>query len=208
MPAIAIIDFETTGMMPGPDRIIEVGAVVVRDGVVVETFASLMDPGCRIPAFITGLTGITTAMVRGQPPPEEVMPRLRGFLGDLPCLAHNAAFDHRFFAAEMDRAGHGHERPFLCSVLLARRLVSGAPSNRLGDLVAHLGLELPAGHRAHRALGDALMTAQLWTRLLDAVRARIGREPDMALLLELMRVPRAKVPAWLAARAATAGQGA
>ena len=201
MTAVAVIDFETTGMMPGPDRVIEVGAVIVRDGVIVDTFATLMDPGIRIPAFITGLTGITTAMVRGKPRPEAVMADLREFLGDLPCLAHNAGFDRRFFTAEMDRAGHAHERPFLCSVLLARRLVEGAPSHRLGALVAHLGLEPPPDHRAHRALGDALMTARLWCHLLASVRRHLGREPDLALLDRLMRVPRAQVPGWLATQA-------
>jgi DNA polymerase-3 subunit epsilon len=201
MITLAVIDFETTGMMPGPDRIIEVGAVIVRDGVVAETFATLMDPGCRIPGFITGLTGITTAMVRGKPKPEAVMPDLRAFLGDLPCLAHNASFDRRFFTAEMERAGHAHDRPFLCSVLLARRLVEGAPSHRLGALVEHLGLELPPGHRAHRALGDALMTAQLWLRLLATVSDRLGTEPSCALLERLMRVPRAQVSRWLAEQA-------
>jgi DNA polymerase-3 subunit epsilon len=199
--AVAVIDFETTGMMPGPDRIIEVGAVIVRDGRIEGTFATLMDPGFRIPRFITGLTGITSAMVRGKPRPEAVMGALRDFLGNLPCLAHNAGFDRRFFAAEMERAGHAHERPFLCSVLLARRLVEGAPSHRLGALVDHLGLELPEDHRAHRALGDALMTAQLWQHLLARVRRRIGREPDIALLDQLMRVPKAQVPAWLAQQA-------
>ena len=201
MTTVAVIDFETTGMCPGPDRIIEVGAVIVRDGAVVDTFSTLMDPGFRIPGFITGLTGITTAMVRGKPRPETVMPQLRDFLGDLPCLAHNASFDRRFFAAEMERAGCGHERPFLCSVLLARRLIDGAPSHRLGALVEYLGLELPDGHRAHRALGDALMTAQLWLRLLTRIRSHLGAEPNCALLERLMRVPRAQVPAWLAAHA-------
>jgi len=129
------------------------------------------------------------------------MPQLRDFLGDLPCLAHNASFDRRFFAAEMERAGYGHERPFLCSVLLARRLIDGAPSHRLGALVEYLGLELPDGHRAHRALGDALMTAQLWLRLLTTVRVALGADPDYAVLERLMRVPRAQVTGWLAAQA-------
>ncbi len=201
MITVAVIDFETTGMIPGPDRIIEIGAVIVRDGLVVDTFSTLMDPGFHIPGFITGLTGITTAMVRGKPRPETVMPQLRDFLGDLPCLAHNASFDRRFFVAEMARAGHDHERPFLCSVMLARRLVVGAPSHRLGALVEHLGLEVPPGHQAHRALGDAVMTAQLWARLLATVRQHLGGEPNVGLLQALMRVPRTQVPAWLSAQA-------
>ena len=102
---IAVIDFETTGMRAGPDRIIEVGAAILRNGEVVATFTELMNPGFRIPYFITGLTGITDAMVREKPHPEAVMPRLREFLGDHPCVAHNAGFDQRFFASEMDRCG-------------------------------------------------------------------------------------------------------
>jgi len=89
----------------------------------------------------------------------------------------------------------------LCSVLLARRLIDGAPSHRLGALVEYLGLELPDGHRAHRALGDALMTAQLWLRLLTTVRVALGADPDYAVLERLMRVPRAQVTGWLAAQA-------
>lgn len=201
--AVAVIDFETTGMCAGPDRIIEVGAAILHDGEVVATFSELMDPGFRIPYFITGLTGITDAMVRGKPRPEAVMPRLREFLGDHSCVAHNAGFDQRFFASEMDRAGHGHERPFLCSVLLARRLVEDAPNHKLGDLARHLGLQMPPGMRAHRALADVLMTCQLWNHLRCVLRARLGgREPDLGLMQVVMRMPKAKVGSYLeAARA-------
>lgn len=202
MATVAIIDFETTGLRAGEDRIIEVAAVRWRDGEVVGTFSELMDPGRRIPAFITGLTGISDAMVRGRPRPEAVMPRLRAFLGEDPCLAHNAGFDARFFAAEMAQAGLAHERRFLCSLLLARRLVPTAGNHRLGTLMRHLGLALPPGQRAHRALGDALMTGSLWTHLVGVVRARLGREPDLDLLGRLARQPKAKVDAFLAAQAA------
>ena len=74
MDSYAVIDFETTGLSPGPDRVIEVGVVLVRGGKVADTFEALMDPGCSIPSFIAGLTGISTSMVRGKPKPERVMP--------------------------------------------------------------------------------------------------------------------------------------
>jgi DNA polymerase-3 subunit epsilon len=200
MKYIAVIDFETTGMHAGIDRIIEVGAAVMCDGDVIATFSELMNPGVYIPYFITGLTGITNAMVRDKPSPEAVMPRLREFLGDHTCIAHNAGFDQRFFSAEMDRAGHGHDRPFLCSVLLARRLVQNAPNHKLGDLARHLGLQMPPGMRAHRALADALMTCQLWNHLRCVVRERLGgREPDLSLMQAVMRMPKAKVDAYLGA---------
>jgi len=198
LSTVAIIDFETTGMRAGDDRIIEVAAAILQDGIVVATFSELMHPGYRIPYFITELTGITDAMVHGKPRPEVVMPQLRAFLGDHHCVAHNAGFDRRFFAAEMDRAGETHERHFLCSVLLARRLVQGAPNHKLGDLARYLGLKMPAGMRAHRALADVLMTCQLWNHLRDTLRERLGgREPDLDVMRAMMRMPKAKVGVYL-----------
>ena len=205
MTSFAVIDFETTGMRAGEDRIIEVAAAIIENGEVVATFSELMNPGYRIPYFITALTGITDAMVRGKPRPEVVMPRLRAFLGERHCVAHNAGFDRRFFAAEMDRAGEAHERHFLCSVLLARRLVQGAPNHKLGDLARHLGLTMPPEMHAHRALADVVMTCQLWNHLRNLLRERLGgREPDLELMQSVMRLPKAKVGVYLDACAVLA----
>lgn len=207
MNAYAVLDFETTGLRAGADRIIEVGAALVQDGVVVATFSELMDPGCRIPAFITGLTGISDAMVRGKPRPEAVMPRLRAFLGDHVCIAHNASFDQRFFTAEMALAGQGHERPFLCSLLLARRLVQEAPNHQLGVLARHLRLTAPPSLQAHRALADVLMTCELWKALTALLAARLnGRIPDLALIQAVARQPKKAVEAYLGAIAAGSGR--
>lgn len=210
MPATeyAVIDFETTGLSAGWDRVIEVGAVIVCKGEVVDTFVQLMHPGTRIPAFITGLTGISDAMVRGQPPPEAVMPKLRHFLADRPCVAHNAAFDARFFFAEMERAGLPDDRPFLCSMKLARRLVPEAPNHRLGTLVHHLFLDTPDGSRAHRALDDVLMTVALWNHLTARLCHRLGgRVPDLAVYHTLMRKSKAGAEAYLQKLAAGQGVG-
>lgn len=199
MQTYAVIDFETTGLGPPADRIIEVGAVLVRDGEVVGTFSELMDPGFSIPPFITSLTGITNAMLRGRPSPEAVMPRLRAFLGDHVCVAHNAGFDGRFYRAEMETAGEAHERTFLCTMLLSRRLVPDAASHKLGELVRHLRLRTPEGMRAHRALADALMTVELCKHLLSDLQARLnGRAADAELLAAISRKPKAAVPAYLA----------
>jgi DNA polymerase-3 subunit epsilon len=196
---VAIIDFETTGLRAGPDRIIEVGAALLEDGVVVATFSELMDPGRAIPSFVTGLTGISDAMVRGKPRPEAVMPRLRAFLGEDVCVAHNASFDQRFHDAEMGFAGQAHQRSFLCSMLLARRLVQQAPDHQLGTLVRHCRRDPPPGQRAHRALADVLMTCQLWSHLLGLVRARLGgRAPGPDLLRGITRTAKGGVDAYLA----------
>jgi len=205
MLTCAVIDFETTGLGPPGDRIIEVGAVLVQDGAVVGTFEELMDPGFRLPSFITGLTGITNAMLRGKPQPEAVMPRLRAFLGGHACVAHNASFDGRFFAAEMERAGEAHERSFICSMLLSRRLLPYEPSHRLGHLAELFDIAVPDGMQAHRALADALVTAKLWCRLMRDLQDRLhGLTADAALIAALCRTPKAMVPAFLARHAADA----
>ena len=199
MKYLAVIDFETTGLRAGQDRIIEVGAAIMCDGVVVDTFSQLMNPGFGIPGFITQLTGISNAMVRHQPPPEAVMPRLRAFLGAHRCLAHNASFDQRFYVAEMALAKQVHEREFLCSMLLSRRLFQQAPSHKLGVLVQHLKLSIPPNSQAHRALADVLMTCALWRHVYQVLQARLhGEVPDVRLVTSLMKKPKGKVAAFLA----------
>ena len=102
---LVVLDFETTGLTPAFDRTIEVAATLLVDHRPVETFHQLMHPGMRLPSFITALTGITDAMLSGQPKPEQVMPRLQQFVraaveriefdrgaGDLSCI--RAAVDH------------------------------------------------------------------------------------------------------------------
>ncbi|MBA3686341.1 MAG: 3'-5' exonuclease [Planctomycetes bacterium] len=206
MRRVAVLDFETTGLRAGPDRIIEVAAAIVSDGEVVATFSELMDPGFAIPRFITDFTGISDAMVRGKPSPEAVMPRLQAFLGDHACVAHNASFDQRFYVAEMTQAAQPNDRAFVCSMLLARRLVRQAPNHQLGTLVRRLGLAIPPGMRAHRALADVLMTCELWKHLLGLLRNRLtGRDLDLSLLQGIAKKPKAAIDAYLAILAGDGG---
>ncbi|MHA7816163.1 MAG: 3'-5' exonuclease [Pseudohaliea sp.] len=206
MKTFAVIDFETTGLAPGQDRVIEVGVVLVRGSRVVDTFESLMDPGFSIPSYITDLTGISTSMVRGKPSPESVMPEVAKFIGNAPCVAHNASFDQRFFTAETRRAGVSCNPTFLCSMLLARRLVQDASNHKLGSLVAHLGLRVPRGARAHRSLADCLVTVELWNYLMLAIESKMpGYDPDPDFVAQLARVPKASVNSFFVRSAARLG---
>ncbi|WP_092937484.1 3'-5' exonuclease [Paracidovorax wautersii] len=206
--AIAVIDFETTGMTPAQGaRATEVAIVLLQGGRVVDRFQSLMNTGAWIPPFITQLTGITNAMVAEAPPAAEVMREAARFVGSAPMVAHNAAFDSKFWGAELAQAGVAAQQPFACTVLLSRRLYPEAPSHKLGLIVDHLGL--PRAGRAHRALADAEMAAALLARMQHDLRQRWHVDnPDHALLSTLQRCARPKVPALLAGWAAAAARPA
>ena len=188
MPApIAVIDFETTGMTPAQGaRATEVAIVLLEGAQVVDRYASLMYTGVPIPPFIEQLTGISNALLESAPPAAEVMRAAARFVGSAPMVAHNAAFDSKFWQAELGRIGLDAPQPFACTVLLSRRVYPDAPSHKLGNLVAHLGL--PRAARAHRALADAEMTAALLARLqADLAQRYQALWPVHAQLMQLQR---------------------
>ena len=199
MPAapFIVIDFETTGMGPAQGaRATEIAAVRVEDGRVTGHYQSLMNAGVWVPPFITALTGITNQMLAGAPPAAQVMQEVAAFCRGQPLVAHNAAFDRGFWAAEMAQAGVPADpahAAFACTVLLSRRLYPEAPSHRLSHLADWLGLRRDG--RAHRALSDAELTAQLLIRLQRDVTERFaeplgGAEACHAALCVLQRAPK------------------
>ncbi|MGH7669986.1 MAG: 3'-5' exonuclease [Gemmatimonadaceae bacterium] len=167
----AVVDVETTGTAPGRgDRITEVAVVVVRDGRVHETFSTLVNPERPIPRYITQLTGISWAMVKDAPSFREVSDDLRTRLAGHVFVAHNAPFDWGFVTMEMARTGvEGLDNERLCTVRLARKLLSQLPRRSLDHVTAHYGIVVES---RHRALGDARATAQVLTHLLDDAFAR------------------------------------
>lgn len=197
-----ILDFETTGLSPNcGDRVIEVGAVVVEDGVVVDRFQSLMNPGIKVSGFIENYTGITNTMLSTAPPVAEVMQRFAGFIGRHPLVAHNAGFDRRFLDAEFARIGHSRRQEVACSMLLARRIYPEAPCHTLETLVRYKNLQTTGIH--HRALADAEMTAHLWINLIrDLKHQHTLRQVPFDLLLQIAKLPKAKVSAHLSQVAA------
>ncbi len=191
---IGVIDFETTGISSaGGDRATEVGIVLTEHGRVVDRFQSLMNAGVPVNSFVSQLTGITNAMVRAAPPAAEVMREAARFVGTAPLVAHNAGFDQRFWRSELAHAGVAAPHPFACTVLLSRRLYPDAPAHKLGVLADWLGL--PRSGRAHRALADAEVTAELLARLRhDLMHRHHLPEPDHALLQTLQRCQKAQLP--------------
>lgn len=196
-----VIDFETTGLSPGyGDRTIEVGAVLVEGNRIVDRFQSLMNPERRVSSFIEEYTGITNAMLATAPVIGEVMAQLRVFIGQHPLVAHNASFDARFLDAEFARIDHSRGNQFACSMLAARRLYPEAPNHRLETLVRYKRLKTDGVH--HRALADAEMTARLWLAMIADIKACFGlREVPFTLMQQLAKVPRKKLPEFMARQA-------
>ncbi|PLX86719.1 MAG: DNA polymerase III subunit epsilon [Desulfuromonas sp.] len=202
---VVVLDFETSGVSPlSGDRAIEIGAVVLRGGEIVERYQSLMNPGIRISSFIENYTGITNAMVQGAPPAAQVMEAFHHFIGDRPLVAHNASFDSRFLDAELDRIRRRRRQDFACSMLAARRVYPEAPNHKLATLVRHKGL--PTDGSFHRALADAEMTGHLWLRMEEDLRRAYGfRHVPFDLMRSLAAVKKVRVPAFLKERAEEQG---
>lgn len=165
-----VLDLETTGGAPDGDGITEVGAVKVRGGEHLGELGTLVNPGTRLPAFVTVLTGITDAMLAPAPPITEVLPSLLEFLHGAVLVAHNAPYDVGFLRAACDRYGYPWPKPLvLDTAALARRLLSRdeVANHKLGTLATYFR----AHHRpVHRALDDARATVEV----LHALIGRLG----------------------------------
>jgi len=156
----AIIDLETTGGSLKNTYITEV-AIFLHDGEkVIDEYTSLVNPGCEIPQFISRLTGINNQMVENAPKFYEIAKDIVKFTEDTIFVAHNVGYDYNVLRKEFRSLGYDYRRPHLCTVRSARYLIPGHQSYSLGKIAADLGIEINGRHRAG---GDALATAELFT---------------------------------------------
>ena len=190
---VAVIDFETTGISPNQGcRATEIAVVIMEQGRIVDRYQSLMNAGVRIPGFIEALTGISNSMIRTAPSAERVMDDVANFVGTVPLVAHNASFDQKFWDYELSRIERTRQQSFACSMLLARRLMPGAPNHKLGTLTSYA--RLPNTGKAHRAMADAEMAANLTAHLTNELRQTHGIAGiSHQLLCTLQKVPAAKI---------------
>jgi len=159
----AIVDIETTGGYADNHRVTEI-AIYHYDGMqITDEFHSLINPGRKIPFFITGLTGITTEMVSEAPAFEDIASEIHDWLKDRVFVAHNAHFDYSFLKKEFEEAGIRWETKKLCTVRLSRKIIPGLSSYSLGRLAESLGIEILDRHRAG---GDAQATAKIFDVLM------------------------------------------
>ncbi|MGI6113959.1 MAG: PolC-type DNA polymerase III [Mahellales bacterium] len=145
-------DLETTGLSANNDKIIEIGAVKIENGEIVDTFHSMVDPGITIPDKITKLTGIDQNMVAGSPSIDVVLKRFKDFAGDSVLVAHNAQFDISFIKKNGGECGIEFNNTVLDTLALARELYTNLKRYRLKDVAKYLGINID---NAHRAVDDA-----------------------------------------------------
>jgi DNA polymerase III subunit epsilon len=175
MKRFAVIDFETTGLSPNHGaRATEIGIVIMEDGNIVDRYQSLMNSGTHIPYFIQNLTGITNDMVRKAPSSDKIMREAYSFVNGHQLIAHNAIFDFKFWEAELTRLGVNKTQPFICSLLLARRVFPDSPNHKLATLVNRF--RLPTTGNYHRALADAEATAYFFHHMSKEIKKRYNLE--------------------------------
>jgi DNA polymerase III subunit alpha, Gram-positive type len=166
---IVVIDFETTGLNTAEDRIIEIGAVKIVNGILGERFSVLVNPEKRLSAKITEITGITDLMLRDAPPAVTALPQLMAFIGQSALAAHNAPFDCGILKSELKRLGTDYHLPQIDTLEMARKLYPDIKTHRLGSVCKRLGVSLKD---AHRAVNDAEATALCLQIMLAEMKAR------------------------------------
>ena len=187
---LAFVDIETTGGYPGVHRIIDVAVVGMTAGAVDFEWQSLVNPGLRVPAGITALTGIDTEMLADAPRFEDIAKELRTRLDGRVFVAHNVRFDYGFIRREFARMETDWRSPSMCTVRLSRALYPQMPRHNLDAVMAHHGITM---ENRHRAMPDAQVLRIFWSKLRAAwSAAQLQAAMDTASL-------RATLPAALSA---------
>lgn len=162
-----VFDIETTGLSSRNDKITEIGAVKIKDGIITDRFSQLINPEKEIPQVVVELTGISNSLVENEPTIEEVIPKFYEFAKDSVLVAHNAKFDISFIRREYKKNNLEFKHPILDTLVLARATMTHMKRFNLGTLCKNLGVSLVG---AHRAVNDAEATAEVFIKLVDKIK--------------------------------------
>ena len=173
-----ILDIETTGLSCCDNSIIEIAAIKIKNGIISDTFESLINPGCLIPPFITNLTGISNNMVCDAPCINDVLNRFIYFVEQLPLIAHNASFDMRFIHHNLSKCGLSINNEVIDTLKLSRQLYPHFPSHKLGVVANNLGVRVK---NAHRAMADVDILHNVFELMLcDIQKNRVNTKQDIS----------------------------
>ena len=176
--SFVVYDTETTGLDPNTEFLTEIGAVVVENGQITETFGTFVNPGKPIPPKIVELTGINDSMVADAPAPDEAVRMFAEFAKGRVLIAHNAhKFDMRFMHIAAKRAGIELDNAYIDTLPMAQNLYPGLRNYKLDTINDHLEIE-PFNH--HRAVDDAMALAKIFCKMLeDLTEKKIERLEDI-----------------------------
>ena len=163
-----VFDIETTGLNKEKCKIIEIGAVKIQDGEIIDRWSTFVNPKTKIPSEITNLTSITDSMVRDASVFSEQIDDFLKFCEGCVMVAHNANFDMGFMKEEAKNCGRSFDLPYLDTLILARCMYKSLPNHKLDTLCRHLNVIL-AHH--HRAVDDTEATAQAFVKMLEELKA-------------------------------------
>ena len=164
-----VFDLETTGFSSIKDKIIEIGAVKVENGVITDKFSTFVNPKVPIPFKITNLTGITDDMVMEAPDIETILPQFLEFVGDAVLVAHNASFDVSFIEQNCRYQDITPDFTSVDTVAMARILLPTLSKFKLNVVANALHISL---ENHHRAVDDAGATAEIFVKFVEMLRAR------------------------------------
>ena len=168
-PVYVVFDIETTGFSPVKNRIIEIGAVKVAGGEIVDRFSTFVNPGVPIPFRIEQLTSISDEMVMDAPPIETVLPEFLQFCDGAVFVAHNASFDMSFILENAKRQSLPLTPTYVDTVGIARVLLPNQAKHTLDAVAKTLGVSL---ENHHRAVDDAEATAEIFIRFLPMLEQK------------------------------------
>ncbi|MEG1802524.1 MAG: PolC-type DNA polymerase III [Lachnospiraceae bacterium] len=169
MDTYTVFDFETTGFSPINNKIIEIGAVRVEQGVITSSFSSFVNPEVPIPFKIEELTGINDDMLLSAPTIEQILPDFLEFSKETIMVAHNAGFDMSFLNSNCQRMGKSIEFTVVDTVALARILLPRQARYKLDSVAKHLGITL---ENHHRAVDDAKCTGEIFIKFIELLKER------------------------------------
>lgn len=173
-----VFDLETTGLSPQTEEITEIGAVKIKDGLIVDRFSQLVNPLKPISEQITQITGITNEMVKDMPDISEVLPRFRKFCGDGVMVAHNAKFDMSFIYAAAKRLGIYFPNKTADTLLMSREIFKNEKNHKLDELCRRLNVTLD---NHHRAVSDSTATAYCFIKMMEMTEWKEAAELEVEI---------------------------
>lgn len=167
-----VLDIETTGLSPIDNDIIEIAAIQIKNGRILNKFNTLINPGYPIPPFISNLTGITNQMICTAPFIKDIIPDLVNFIGDLPIIAHNAPFDMRFISHNLKKFGLSINNGVIDTLQVSRQLYPHFESHKLSVVANKLGVNVI---NAHRAMADVKILNDIFNVMLSDIKCGNGK---------------------------------